>query len=174
MREWKHTDIQGLAIINHQRNLPALDRDNNLPFRKDILTNAEEHQFGLITTWDLYRLIRSYIKLGWKHEHIKSLFYQVGRISPVPNHYEYIGTIEHFWPKASVVGVNIEEHELSIGDTIAFEFPIEFEEQKIRSLQVDKATVEKSNVGDLAGIQTHLTKEQARKKIRVYRIKFND
>lgn len=32
MREWQRTDIQGLSIINHQRNLPGLDRDNKTPF----------------------------------------------------------------------------------------------------------------------------------------------
>ncbi|MFQ5882745.1 MAG: hypothetical protein ACE5I9_09795 [Candidatus Methylomirabilales bacterium] len=170
MREWNRTDIQGLAIINHQRNLPALDRENKAPFREDILTNAKEQKFGLLTTWDLFRLTRSYLKNGWKHEYIKGLFYQSGRIDPVPKHYEFIGVVEHFWEKAEAVGVRIEMAALRKGDRIAFELPVEFEEQTVESLQVDKKPVDQAEIGMLAGILTNLTREQAKKRIRVFRV----
>jgi hypothetical protein len=42
MKEWNRTDVQELAIINHQRNLPPLDRENIAPFLEDVLTNAQE------------------------------------------------------------------------------------------------------------------------------------
>lgn len=171
MREWGRTDIQGLSIINHQKNIPALERENNVPFRDDILTNAEEHRFGLLTTWDLFRLTRSYLKNGWTHEHVKDLFYKHGRIAPIPLHYEYIGVIEHFWENHNAVGVRIECGEIKVGECIAFELPVEFEEQKIESLQVEKANVPKAVSGDLAGIETKLTKAQVKKGVRVYRIK---
>lgn len=104
IKEWQRIDIQGLAVINHQRNLPALDREHKAPFREDVLTNAQEQGFGLLTTWDLFRLARSYLKLGWKHAHIQALFYQNGRIEPIPKHYEFIGVVERFWEKAGAVG----------------------------------------------------------------------
>lgn len=171
MREWGRTDIQGLSIINHQKNIPALERENNVPFRDDILTNAEEHKFGLLTTWDLFRLTRSYLKNGWTHEHIKQLFYKHGRIEPIPQHYEYVGVVENFWENHNAVGVRIECGAINIGERIAFEFPVELEEQKIESLQVEKANVSKAVSGDLAGIKTALTKIQAKKGVRVFRIK---
>lgn len=71
MREWNHTNVQGLEIINHQKGLPALDRENENPFRQDILVNAEDQQFGLMTTWDLYLLTRNFLKNNWKPEHVK-------------------------------------------------------------------------------------------------------
>jgi len=171
MREWDRTDIRGLSIINHQRYIPALQRENAAPFREDLLTNAEEHQFGLLTTWDLFRLVRSYTKNGWKPEYVKPLFYQNGRIEPVPRHYEFVGNIEHFWPKAAAVGVRVEAVPLSRGDRIAFELPVEFEEQVIESLQTDREPVERVARGQLAGIATHLTKEQTRKGVRVFRVR---
>ncbi len=170
MKEWNRTDIHGLSIINHQRNLPGLDRENKSTFREDILTNAQEQGFGLLTTWDLYRLTRCYQKYGWKHEYIKPLFYQSGRIDPVPTHYEFIGVVDHFWEKAGAVGVIIKTAELRQGDRIAFELPVEFEEQDVDSLQVDKQPVAQATIGMLAGIKTHLTKEQAKKGIRVFRL----
>ncbi len=106
MRELDRRDIQGLGMINHQRNLPALERENKAPFREDILTNAREQSFGLLTTWDLFRLTRNFLRYGWKHEQIKSLFYETGRIDPVPHHYQFIGVVEHFWGKPGAVGVS--------------------------------------------------------------------
>jgi hypothetical protein len=169
-KEWERKDIQGLAIINHQRNLPALERENKTPFREDILINAQKQGFGLLTTVDLWRLTRSYLNNGWKHEHIKSLFYQIGRIEPVPKHYEFIGNVDHFYPTPKAVTVWIEAAKLKQGDRIAFELPNIFEEQEVKSLQVDNKPVELAEVGMLAGISTHLTKEQAKKGIRVFRL----
>ena len=170
MREWKRTDIQGLAIMNHQRHLPALDRENGSPFREEILTNALDQKFGLLTTWDLFRLARSYLKNHWRPEHIKGLFYQSGRIDPVPSHYEFVGVTQHFWEKPGAIGVKIESSEIRQGDRIAFELPVEFEEQDVDSLQIDNSPVDIAEAGSLAGIKTHLTKEQARKGVRVFRL----
>lgn len=170
MREWNRTDIQGLSIINHQRNIPALERENEKPFRDDILVNAEEQKFGLITTWDLFRLTRSFLKNGWTHESVRDLFFQSNRINPIPKHYEHIGKIEKFWEKIGVIGIRIENSTLKIRDLIAFEFPVEYEEQQVESLQVDNTPVEQAEIGNLAGIKTHLTKEQVKKGIQVFKI----
>jgi hypothetical protein len=147
-----------------------LDRDNKAPFREDVLTNAEEQAFGLLTTWDLFRLVRSYLKLQWKNQYIKDLFYLSGRIEPIPKHYEFIGVVEHFWQKAGAVGMRIEASMLRLGDRIAFELPVEFEEQRVESLQVDKNPVSQAETGMLAGIQTLLHKEHLKKGTRVFRL----
>lgn len=93
MREWKKTEIKGLTIVNHQRHLPALDRENNVLFRDIILTNAEEHLIGLLTTWELYKLARNFLKNSWKHENIKDIFYKSGKIECLPTNYKYIGKL---------------------------------------------------------------------------------
>ncbi len=170
MKEWNRTDVQGLAIVNHQRNLPALERENRNTFSKDVLTNAEEQGFGLLTTWDIFRLLRGYLKNDWKHEHVRPLFYQSGRIEPVPNHYELVGVVEHFWEKPGAVGVRVEAAEINQGDSIAYELSGEFKEQVVDSLQVENEPVTKAEVGALAGIKTPLTKKQARKGVRVFRL----
>ena len=173
MREWKDVNIQGLTIINHLRSLPPLDRDNKLPFRQEILDAAEAQRIGLLTTWDLHRLARSFIQNKWKHKEIKDLFYQVGRINIVPSHYEFIGTIKRFIEKQGILGIQIEESFLSIGDRIAFEFPVAFEEQQCNSLEFENASIQVAEIGMLVGTQTHLTKEDVRLDSRVYRIRYN-
>jgi hypothetical protein len=170
MREWNHTNVQGLEIINHQKGLPALDRENENPFRQDILVNAEDQQFGLMTTWDLYILTRNFLKNNWKPEHVKGLFFQFGRIQPVPAHYDFVGTVEEIWKKAEAVGVRIEAAPLKQGDRIAFRFPTDFEEQEVTSLQVDDESVSVAEVSTLVGIKTHLANQQIKKGIRIYRV----
>jgi hypothetical protein len=170
MKDWNRTDIQGLSIINHQKNYPPLERENKLTFRDDILTNANEQGFGLLTTWDLFRLARCYEMNNWKHEYINELFYMKGRISPVPSHYEYLGIIKEYAPKVNVVGVEIQEGEIKLGDNIAFELPIEFKEQKVESIQADRKPVDLARARSLVGIETHLTKEQAKKGVRVFKV----
>jgi hypothetical protein len=171
MKEWDRTDVVGLAIVNHQRHLPALDRENNTPFREDLITNAEEQGFGLLTTLDLFRLARSFLRNGWRPEQVRPLFYRAGRIEPIPTHYLILGVVEHFWPKAGAVGVRVQKVELRLGDRLAFELPVEFVEQDVESLQVDNEPVNHVEIGQLAGVKTHFTKDQIKKGVRVFLVR---
>jgi hypothetical protein len=156
MKEWKTTEVNALSIINHQRHLPPLDRDNSMPFRQEILDGASQIDLGLMTTWDLYRLIRSFLRNKWKPESVKPLFYQRGRVHAVPVHYIHIGTVEHIWKEAGAVSVKVEQHGVRKGDRIAFQTPVEFEEQVAVSLQRDGQDVDEAAVGLEIGVKTHL------------------
>jgi hypothetical protein len=110
------------------------------------------------------------MKHDWKPEHVKGLFMSFGRIKPVPTHYEFIGVVENFWERVGAVGVRVQAAVLREGDRIAFELPIEYEEQEVASLQVENRQVATAEVSMLAGIKTNLTKMQLRKGVRAYRI----
>jgi len=169
MSEWKRTDVHGLSIINHQRHLPGLDR-NSSPFSEDVLTNAREQQFGVMTGWDLYRLVTNFIRLSWRPEYVRPLFYRSGRIEPVPLHYEYVGLVEHFYPRPGALTVCVDGTGLRVGDRIAYEMPVDFIEQDVDSLQIDQCPVKEVTSSMLAGIKTSLTGDQARKGIRVFKV----
>jgi hypothetical protein len=168
MREEKRTDIVGLSIINHQRHMPPLERENRMPFRQELLDVAEQQTLGLMTAWDLYRLVRNCGKLKWRVEDVKSLFYKKGRVGVVPEHYQFIGTIAKAW--TDKFGVVIAEGELKVGDRVAIEFPIEFEEVEIGSIQVDDRKVERATVGDRTGLLWPAGMPKLREGIRVFRI----
>ena len=170
MRQWDRTDVRGLSIINHQRGVPALKRENASPFQPDVIITAEDQKIGLLTTWDLFRLVHSFEQNQWTHENIQSLFYQNGRVEIVPAHYELLGVIERFYPNHSAVSIEIQQGSLKCGDWIAFELPVTFEEEEVNSIRDDNNPVSEMAAGSFAGIQTRLSKEQARKGVRVYRI----
>lgn len=121
MREWDRTDIRGLAIVNHQRNVPALDREHDHVFQADVLSTAEDQGFGLLTTWDLFRLVRGFLAHGWRHHDVAGLFVSSGRIRPVPAHYEVIGLVDGYWEQASALGLRLHSGVLQVGDRLAYE-----------------------------------------------------
>lgn len=168
MKEWDRTDINSLTIINHQRHLPPMDRDNIMPYRQEILDGASQISLGLMTTWDLFRLVCSLLKNKWKPEYVKPLLYKVGRIDIVPLHYQYIGIVKQIWKKAGALSIQIENLGLMKGDRISFEFPIQFEEQVVESLQLNNDDVTEASIGDEVGIKTDLIGSHIRTSTRVY------
>jgi hypothetical protein len=56
MREWDSTRVHGVSIINHQRNLPGLERDNVNVFSGAQVKDAENQDVTLVSTWDLFLL----------------------------------------------------------------------------------------------------------------------
>lgn len=171
MKEWDRTNVKGLTIINHQKSLPALDRDNINVFRELIVTSAFEQDLGLTTTVDLYRLVKSFEVNAWRHEDIKDLFTRSGRLELIPIHYEFVGIVENYWEKISVVGIRIEQGSIALNDRISFELPLEFREIGVTSLQVENTAVENAAVSLLAGVKTDLQKTVLKKGTRVFRIK---
>ncbi|MDI9336174.1 MAG: hypothetical protein QM520_03995 [Gammaproteobacteria bacterium] len=169
IREQNRADVGGLTIINHQRILPPLERDNDMPYRKEILHNAEQSKLGLMTGWDLFRLVRGFIQNKWKPEHVTPLFYQTGRILPIPRHYEYAGKVKQVWKTA--FSVEIEQGEIHVGESVAFEFPVDFDEQKVMSLQLNDSDVEVATAKCEVGIQREEASPKVKTGMAVYRIK---
>jgi hypothetical protein len=88
MRELARTDLRGLAIVNHQRHLEPLKRNNDDVFQRDVLVNAEEQGITLMTGWELFRLARNALHHGWAFDTVSHIFYVNGRPDIVPRHYE--------------------------------------------------------------------------------------
>lgn len=171
MKEWDRTDINSLTIINHQRNIPPLDRENNMPYRQELLDSASQIDSGLMTSWDLYRLVRSFLRNKWKPEDIKPLFYKSQRISVIPVNYEYIGRINQIWEQAEAFSVIIEESTLGNQDKIGIETPIEIFEYQIESLQLNDIEITQTENGNEVGIKTNQFPSNIKKGFCVYKIK---
>jgi hypothetical protein len=170
IQEQNRADVRGLTIINHQRLLPPLERDNDMPYRKEILDNATQMRLGLMTAWDLFRLVRGFIQNKWKSDQVSPLFYRTGRILPIPLHYEYVGQVRQVWKSA--FSVEIEHSEIRVGDSVAVEFPVDFNEQPVTSLRLNDAKAEMAAAPSEVGIQREELSPRLKPGMRVYRIKF--
>jgi len=169
MKEWNRTDIKGLVIVNHLKNIPAASR-TNAPFTSQQIKDGEHNDFGLISTWDLFVLIKGMLKYNWQKDFIKSKFSRSGIIDRVPSHYNYLGHIENYWEHHSAVGIKLEKNKIKKNDTISFITHNDYFEQKVESLQVDKLVREEAVAGELIGIQTSYTKDILKKGTSVYKV----
>src|SRR5690606_3057276 len=125
-------------------------------------------ELGLMTAWDVFRILRNKEHLGWSAADVKQIFYRSGVIRPVPEHYQYIGRVAKPW--TDILAVVIEEHELNIGDRIAVEFPVLFEEIEVSSIRINNADVRHAKVGDPAGVLWDVAKPKLREGMNVFRI----
>lgn len=169
MKEWRTTDLRGLSVVNHQRHLPPLQRDNRNVFQGDVLANAEGQDITLLTTWDLFRIARSAAKLAWAFESVCPLFYVNGRADVVPSHYRSIGHIEAVWPQAQACAITL-TGELKVGDTVAVETPVEFEEFCVESMRLNDEDIAVGQPGERIGIKSSGTSDLLKKGRRVFAV----
>ncbi|GFO96736.1 uncharacterized protein ig2599ANME_0926 [groundwater metagenome] len=162
MKEWKRTDVRGVSIINHQRNIPVFERENLNAFSNQQVIDAENHDITLLTTRDLFLLTKGMIKWGWNPNVIFELFYKSGRMYSLPTNYKPIGEVATFWEKPSVVGLIITENQLHKGDRIGYVTFNGYLEEDIMSIQVNNKDVEEAIAGQSAGVKTVYSKEQLR------------
>lgn len=158
-------NIKPLTIINHQRNLPPHDRNPN-PYREEIVGNAMQTRLGLMTTWDIFRLLRNKERLGWSDRDVQAVFYRTGRIEPIPEHYQPLGEIVHVWKHAIgvVPGISVR-----VGSRIAIEVGDLFEEIDVASLKVNGVDVAEATIQSNCGISCGDT-TRFREKMRVFLI----
>ena len=169
IQEQERADVRGLTIINHQRLLPPLERDNEMPYRQEILHNAEQVKLGLMTAWDLFRLARGFVQNKWQPDQVIPVFYQTGRILPIPQHYEYVGKVKQIWREA--YSVDLEQGEVQVGDRVAVEFPVDFDEQTVTSLRLNDADVQTATAKCEVGIQRQDFSPKVKAGMSVYRIR---
>ena len=169
MKEWQRFNVKGLTIINHQRNLPPLTRGNELPFRQELVDIGVEEEIGLMTGWDLHRLVRSFIANEWEHKNIQAVFSRSGRIDIVPTNYEKIGNVQRHIKGNSIIGIQLDKP-LALGDRLGYELPTFFKEEQCRSMQLNGASVTLAQAGDIVGIQTVLDPDDVKIGMSVYRV----
>lgn len=166
-REDRSKTYRGLVIINHECKKPPLLRNNKNCFTDIQINDATDTDVTLFSTWDFYRLISGMRAWGWDARHIRELLYRPGRVGNVPAHYEFIGTVKRFLPDLSVIGVEPEVADLSVGDKLGVVFADRFLEFDIDELGVDKQKITIAQKGVMVGIKSP---ERIPEKMEVYRV----
>ena len=156
MKQWDRRDVSGVLVVNHQRNLPALDREQIHVFTRQQLEDAAGNGMGLTTTWDFFRLVRGMLKWGWPQKTVQDVLYGNGRLPSIPSHYADAGTVVHFYSEKSVLSIDMSGAGLRVGDVVGFLLPTGFFEEHVTSLQVNKESVSEAWPGQKAGHRTTL------------------
>ncbi len=160
MVEWGRTDVRGVFLVNHQLGIQPLGRANESVFTTNQINDARSDRVGLMTTWDLFRLVRGMERWNWPPATVQDVFYQDGRIGIVPSHWIPVGRVIHHYDELSVASVLISGSEpLRRGDTVGYVFPDRFEQEVVESVQVEHEPVGSVDPGQKAGYKTSLPRK---------------
>jgi hypothetical protein len=160
-REWRDKDVRGLCLINHQRHLPAAERDHDRVFTDAQVADATNLEFGLMTTWDLYRLLRGMERWGWPKEVVQQSLWQMGRTGLVPSNYSPVARVAHFFDGISVISLEIlDGTELRPGDVLGYDLPLGWHQEAVAELQIRNHSVEVATSGQRAGHKTSLARSE--------------
>ncbi|MGO9110579.1 MAG: hypothetical protein ACLP9L_15255 [Thermoguttaceae bacterium] len=170
IRQWGRTDVIGLSLVNHQRNLPALERNHANAFTEQQTQDARQNGTGLMTTWDLFRLIRGMVRWGWSAETVRDVLYGQGRLQQLPSHYTLVGTVAHYWTEKGVVSIDVSGEVLRIGDRVGYLFTDGFFEEEVTSLQVEKKAVREAHSPQRVGMKTTLMRGEVPVGTQVFRV----
>jgi len=64
-----------------------------------------------------------------------------------------VGEVFHFFAKPSVAAIRITDAPVKVGDTLLFQGPSTNFDQKVESMQIEKATVQEAGPGQSVGVQ---------------------
>lgn len=166
MRDWDRTDVNGVSLINYQKNIPAFER---MLISQDKIGDIESHEITFISTIDLFILIRGMIKWGWDPKYIRDLFYEIGKVPSIPSNYKPIGEIFSYIKGDNILGINIGTGKLYKGQKIGYKVNNDFLEESVTSLQVESTDVEEALSGQ-AGIKTIYSEKILKKGTIVYEV----
>jgi hypothetical protein len=125
-------DFRGLTIINHERHRPPHERNSN-PFRAEIVASASVSKLGLMTSWDLFRIVENAVRLKWPRDSVAAMFYKHGLIGLVPTHYIPVGQVVKVFPDKQCIGV-VPNMDIEANCILAFQFENTFEHFTAKSL----------------------------------------
>lgn len=154
-RERNKFDVYGLYIVNHQRHIPAKERENP-PFTPQQIQDALNDERGLLTTWQLFRLYHTISNNVITKSEARDLFYSYGLISFKPDNLTQLGVIEEVFQKGKIFILKIGEKEISIEQNLFIEKNNEFKKIVIQDLQVEGKSVKKTSNSEV-GIKSDKT-----------------
>jgi len=159
MKELGRTDVRGISIINHQRNIPPLERDNRNVFTKQQIEDANSNDITLLTTWDLFLLTRGMIKWKWNPKVLQDLLYRKGIFSKIPTNYKPVGKVVKYWKKLNVIEVKIDDNKIQKGQLVGYVTAKGYFEEYAISLQVENKNVIDAIPGQIVGIKTEYSND---------------
>lgn len=147
-------DVFAIYLVNHQRYLPPLQR-NNPPFNEIQIQDALSDERGLLTTWQLFNLYYE-IKNGIiSKEEARISLINFGLIEFKPSNITFIDEPSEFFKNGTICIINIKDIQLKIGDEILIEKNSKFKKAIIEDINLDNKSIDKCSNGEI-GIRLNI------------------
>lgn len=141
-------DVYGLYIVNHQRHIPAKNRENP-PFTKEQIQDSINDERGLLTTWALFKLYYDIQNGIITKDEARQLIYNYGLLSFNPQNIKLVDTIKEIFIKGEVFILNLDGIKLKTGDTLYIEKNEIFQKLTILEIKLDNKVVAEINKGEV-------------------------
>jgi len=148
-KERKSFDVYALYIVNHQRYQPPLSRKNP-PFSEYQITDAQNDERGLLTTWQLFNLYFDIQNSIITKEDARTELIKFGLVEFKPKTKEKLDVPKQILKNGHVIILDITNIKLKIGQALLAEKNNRFYRVKITSIQLDNkpaTEVENGEVG---------------------------
>jgi hypothetical protein len=150
-KERNRFDVYALYIVNHQRYLPPLNRQNP-PFTPVQMQDAVNDERGLLSTWQLFNLYFEIENGIIEKDSSRNELLKFGFVEFKPKNLILIDKPKEIFKNGIVCIVNISKVDLSVGDEILVEKSGKFQNTIIEGIQIDDKPVTTANSGEI-GLQ---------------------
>lgn len=147
-KERNSFDVYALYIVNHQRYLPPLKRQNP-PFTVNQRQDALNDERGLLTTWQLFNLYYEIEEGILGKENARNSLLKFGLIEFRPDDLTLIDEPNEIFKEGYVCIVNINNVDLNIGDRILVERNGKFNFNIVESIQINDQSVSSVKSGEI-------------------------
>jgi len=147
-REREKFDVFALYIVNHQRFLPPLKRQNP-PFTPNQLQDAIDDERGLLSTWQLYNLYFEIENGVLTKEEARASLFDFGLIEFKPKDIIFIYEPTEFFGNGQICVIQLESIILSVNEELYIENNGKYEKVKILGIQDNGNTLSEASKGEI-------------------------
>lgn len=147
-RERGKFDVFALYIVNHQRFLPPASRSNP-PFKPTQVTDAENDDRGLITTYELFHLYFNVINGHVAKEDAQAALYKPGLVRFPPSHATLIVGPYEICHGGQVVIIKVGDFEIRVGDVLILADGYRYRSAEVLEIQIDGTSVTSACTGEI-------------------------
>jgi hypothetical protein len=148
-KERNKFDVFALYIVNHQRNLPPLRRQNP-PFTNQQINDAKNDERGLLTTWQLFNLYFDIEKGIITKEEARNQLLEFGLIEFRPKDLIFVSKPERLYNNGEVCIININNISLKVNDELLIERNGKFEKTSILEIRDNNQPILQAEKGELS------------------------
>jgi len=141
-------DVFALYLVNHQRYMPPLKRKNP-PFTREQISDAENDERGLLTTWQLFNLYFDIQNGIITKEEARDRFIELGFVEFTSKNLILIDETKKIFKEGFVCIVNIDSIKLKVGEDLIIEKNGRYLKSKIKGIMINDKHVDEASGGEI-------------------------
>lgn len=150
MKSLNSTDVSALYIVNHQRFIPPLSRQNP-PFNPTQIQDAKNDDRGLLSTWELFKLWKTIDAGILTKEECRDILFDIGLID-FNKRFVLIGKVDKTFKENTIGSIVLGDIQIKNNDELIAIKNESIHKIKVISLEVNKEKVENA-INCRAGIK---------------------